>query len=538
MNTSVIIDILPGHVAPRGYLQEALKHCPSCVGIAIQDKDDDKNSVLDTSAELKSANLDDLVKIVEGCKAQRTVIHLANLAENFDAEDDLQPFVFQMAVKDGDPENILAVFMEGDFPNYSIPAGGHTDEYNLWEKFVFPMMLEKFDLANSDPEDFYNRLRASTTEQAIMNTVGHRAAVVFVPIEGELISFGRNELGGQFDWGTTSNRFKWGDATLLDKAAETAITAVKTTVKKSRLLSLMGTSAPSTAPLAEDKEKKITTDPKTGVHTVGNTTYVDNDIWKRWPGCSAKTHTMTVVPKKLTGNARNRWIRLFTNNPNGDLPKEKDRDGFMIPVHNSLTGFSQQDLSTNDEVKTLASSVKHFQTSGSMKPISNDQVKEASDLAHTAAPPDDKRPASDFLPELSAEAKKGTVDLVTDWATRTKGPTKLDIQRIESKWPKFSTTMGIRMEDLLGWSIADKKALAKKYPDAMALAFTELQLHILENGVGIDMNTEHVNDQTKKDQKGHDGTEKKQVELPPTQPGTPATGKKKSRLAQLSGQAA
>lgn len=526
MNNSVIIRKLPGHAIPIGYLQEALKNCPTCFGIAIQDKDDAKNAVLETSAEMKTLTADDLFKTIEACKDLSMVIHLGKFTDNFNEVDDLQPFVFQMAAKDEDgAEDILAVFMEGDFPNYTIPDGGHTDEYNLWEKFIFPMMLEKFDLANSDLEDFFNRLRSSTTEQAIMNTVGHRAAVVFVPLEGEPIPFGRNDLGGQFDWGTTSNRFKWGDPSLLDKAAEAAVSAVKKS--GGRLSRLMGTAAAPEVPV----KAEIKTDAN-GIHHA--TAQPDTDIWKRWPGTSGKTHTMTVVPKKLQGNARNRWIRLFTDNPNGDLPKDKDKDGFMVPVKNSLTGFAQEDLSTNDDVKTLASRVKHFQTSGSLKPsVPNEQVKEAAEteVEHTAAPPKD-RPASDFLPELSAETKKGTVDLVVDWATRSKGPTKLDIQRIESKWPKFSATTGIKFEDMLGWSIADKKALAKKYPDAMALAFTELQLHILESGVGL-----NIKEEPGKVAPSKPADQKTQVEVPSPQPGTTQTGKR-SRLAQLSGKAA
>lgn len=525
MNTSVIIRKHAGQTIPRGYLQEALKNCPTCFGIAVQDKDPDtKDAVLSTSAEAKTLDIDALMKIVDGCKDLPMVIHLGNMSEDFNAEDDLQPFTFQMAVEgDGmDPEDILAVFFEGDFPNYNIPGGGHTDEYNLWEKFIFPTLLDKFDLANSDPEDFYTRLRASPFEQTVMNTVGLRAAAVFVPMEGEIIAFGRNDLGGEFDWGTTSNRFKWGDPSLLDKAAASAISTIKK--GKGRLAAVMGTTAvQAPEPISEDSK---------GIHHVS--TPDNTDAWKKWPGASSKTHTITVVPKKLQGNARNRWIRLMLNlNPNDDLPKGKDVDGFSIPVPNNLIGFAQQDVSTNDEVKTLASSVKHFQASGSVKPIPNKDIKEAADEPmHTAAPPKkigEQRPASDFLPELSAETKKGTVDLVTDWATRSNGPTKLEIQRIESKWPKFSTINGIKMEDLLGWSIADKKELAKKYPDAMALAFTELQLHILENGVGLSID---------KQEPGKPDKTKPQVEVPSPQPQPAPTGKKKSRLAQLSGQAA
>lgn len=519
MNTSVIIRKLAGHVVPRGYLQEALKNCPKTFGITVQDVDENKNSFLENSAEAKTLSADELFKTIEACKDLPMVIKLGNESDDFDPVDDLQPFVFQMAVEGGDPEDILAVYLEGDFPNYSVPKGGHTEEYNLWEKFIFPMMLEKFDLANSDPEDFYNRLRASTTEQAVMNTVGHRAAIVFVPIEGEMIEFGRNEIGGEFDWGTTSNRFKWGDPSLLDKAAETAVAAVKRS--GGRLSKLMGTAAPAPEKVAP----KIETD-KNGVHHVGNTPIANDDVWKRWPGCTSKTHVMMAVPKKLQGNARNRWIRLFTNNPNGDLPKEKDKDGFMIPVPLPQVGFAQEDHSTNDDVKLLASRVKHFQTTGAVIPgVTNAAMKEAVETPVPAvAPPEEKnvRPAADFLPELTADAKRGTVDLVLEWATRSKGPTKLEIQKIESKWPKFSLMMGITLDNMLNWSIADKKALAKKYPDAMALAFTELQLHILENGVGVAIPDDK---QTKTG---------KQVEVPPTKSEPAPTGKR-SRLSQLTG---
>jgi hypothetical protein len=531
MNTAVIIRKHAGHVIPRGYLQEALKNCPTCFGIAVQDKDDGKNAFLENSSEARTLTLDELVKTVETCRDVPMYITLGNMTQDFNTEDDLQPFVFQMAVEGEEaPEDILSIFVEGDFPNYSIAGGGHTDEYNLWEKFIFPTLLEKFDLANSDPEDFYNRLRASPFEQAIMNTVGHRAAVVFVPIEGEPISFGRNELGGEFDWGTTSNRFKYGDPTLLNKAAEVAVSAVKK--GRGRLAAAMG----STAVTVPDKPepKKIEQDAN-GVHHIGGTTVVDASVWKAWPGCGPKTHTMTVVPNKLQGNARNRWIRLFTDNPQGDLPKAKDNAGFMVPVKNSLTGFAQEDVSTNDDVKTLASSVKHFQTSGSLTPIPNDDIKKAAEVEHTAAPPVEKkigeqRPASDFLPELSADAKKGTVDLVTEWATRPGGPTMLEIQRQETKWPKFSAMNGVKFEDMLKYTVADRKALCKKYPDAAALAWGELQLHIIESGVGLDI-PEPGNVTMPK------GPER-QVEVPPAKPDVAPAGKKRSRLAQLSGQAA
>lgn len=525
MNTSVIIRKKKDFDIPRGYLQEALKKCPTCFGIAVRDSNEG-NATIDITAEARNIALDELVKVLAGCKDVDVVLTLGNMVQDFDKESDLQPFLFQQAVEgEEQPENILAVFLEGDFPNYCKPGKGHTDEFNLWEDFMFPMMLDQFDLANSDVDDFYARLRKSTFEQAIMNTVSHRAAVVLLPLDGEPIAFGRNDLGAEFDWGATSNRFGWGDPTKLEQAAEAAIS----TVKKAggRLSRLMGTTAVSADPEPGEKKNGATT-----VKTVEK-----ESVFDAWPGTSAKTHTMMKVPGGLQGNARNRWIRLFLGlDSQAELPKSKDHSNFMLPIPNTWLGFAQEEVTTNDDVRQLGVKLKSFQETGTVSQNHTTAVKNPAASPPAQAPKKEKeeptRPATDFLPELSADEKKGAVEIVTDWATNPKRPTGLEVQRIESKWPVFSEMMGIKFEDMMSWSVADLKALGKKYPNALALAFSEMRLKVHELGTGVSVPAG--------DQKGHDGTEKKvneQVTNPPAGNGT-APAKKKSRLAQLSGQAA
>jgi len=521
MNTAVIITAEPGHVPPRGYIQTALKECPTCCGIAIQDKEGEA-PVLDTSVNSKQIDIDDLMKILEGTKDQRTLVYLGKMTQDFNPEDDVQPFIFQQATQgDGDPEDILAVFIEGDFPNYSKPGDGHTDEYWLWEKFIFPMLLEKFE-ASDDLEDFYRRIRSSTFEQAVMNTVSHRAAAVFVPLVGDIIAFGRNELGGKFDWGTTSNRFGWGDQTVLDKAASTAVAAVKK--GGSRLSRLMGSTAvPTPAPEAPKENPP-------GVHNtadVNKSKPAGTNPFEKWPGTSAATHTMRAVPVGLQGNARNRWIRLFLGlSPDAELPKGKDHKDFMIPVANDLVGFAQEQVTTNDAVKQLSDRVKRFQAPGSV----SEQMKEAAGVSGVKnpqrpaeQPADSPRSAADFLPESPADEAKATTELVTEWATNPKRPPMLDIQRIEAKWPLFSVSKGIKFEDMAHWSIANIKQMAKKYPNEMARAFSEMRLKVFELGGFKEEPAVKPAD--------------KQVEVPSPQPG-PAQTTKKSRLARLTGNAA
>ena len=530
MNIGVIIKKNPGQIVPRGYLETALKQCPNVRGITIQDKDGE-DPVLESSGEAGPANIDNLVATIEKCKDVLMYIWLSNAdGTDFDKETDGQPFVFQQKAGDG-VEDILAFYVEGDLPNYAKPGKGHTDEYNFWESFVYPTILEKFE-ASADLADFFSRLRSSQFEQALMNPVNHRAAFAFIPLEGDPIEFGRNELGsnGEFEWGETSNKFGWGNQSSLEKAAETVVSvAKKAGGRLARIQQAMSsTASPPVVPEA----------PKTNPPGVHNTADVNKpkdgvDVFAKWPGTSSKTHTMVAVPEGLQGNARNRWIRTFLGlDSNADLPKGKDVKGFQIPVPLKLIGFSQEEVSTNDEVKMLADKVKKFRSAPSSV-TANQQMQEANETIDNEVKNPQKPAATpqadpnDWLPESPAEEAKIAAELVTEWATNPKAPTALEVQRIESKWPLFTVSRGIKLEDVARWSMKEKKDFAKKCPNDAARLISELILKLHEHGGFEQVNTEKQND--KPDHK----TQPQQVEVPSPKPAAPAA--KSGRLARLNG---
>jgi hypothetical protein len=541
MNTHVIITKEPNQVIPRGYLQEALKQCPTCIGITIQDPNGAGKDLplLECTAENKTMDVDNLMTIIESCKDVRMVIILAKMDQDFDPETDMQPFVFQQRVEGEEkPENILACHIEGDFPKFSKPGKGHTDEYNFWEECIYPAIEEKFE-DSDDLLKFYKKIAGTPMRQLCENPIGHRGIVVFVPLEGDIIAFGTNDIGGEFDWGTTSNTFEWGKPTKLEKAAEAAVE----TVKKAggRLSRLMGTtstpavsvpSTPTPAPDKEEKETKIVTDQNGVHHTSGN------DPWKRWPGTSAKTHVMRTIPSGLVGNARNRWIRVFLNlDPSAELPKGKDAKDFMIPVPLPLDPFAQEDVTTNDAVRELADRVKKFPGNKGGPVTQADPKKE--DVKNPAAEVGSTRPTADFLPECPADEAKVSAELVTEWATNPKQPTSLEVQRIETKWPLFTKSRGITLENVARWSIAEKKLFTKKCPNDAARLISELVLKLHEFGAfDPAVNTEHVNDKTTDVEVNVTGKEEdKSKNKTPPGPG-PAPAKGKGRLARLTGTAA
>lgn len=537
MNTQVIITKKAGQDIPRGYLQVALKNCPTYHGLALRDPNNGE-PIIEVSHNHKTADLDELVKTLAQLKDCDLMLILGKMTQDFDPEADMQPFVFQQRNEefaDG-VENVLAIAFEGDFPNYSKPGGKHTDEYNLWDNFIYPTLDEKFQAA-SDLPAFYAKLRSSQFEQAVMNTASHRAVAVFLPLEGDIIPFGRNELGGEFDWGATSNTFDWGKPTVLEKAAETAIAAVKK--GGSRLSRLTGSTSVSTnvtpaAPAPEKKEEPAIVTDDNGIHHKTGS----DDIWAKWPGTSSKTHTMKAVPASLQGNAKNAWIRLFTNNPTGELPKGKDAKGFMVPVLNELIGFAQDNVSTKDDVKRLQSRIHHFQSGAKPGEVSagmaaaNAQpvTEQPQEVKNPENPvPEDKRPPADFLPELSANDKLGAISLITEWLTNPKAPTALEIQRLVAKYKPYSLTSGFKFEDYGKFGIADVKLLGKKHSDALALAFIELQRRLYELGeFEPKVTTEHINDKDAR----VPAKPAQQVEVPPAQPAA-AAPKKTSRLSRL-----
>jgi len=533
MNTEVIIVKNAGHDIPRGYLQVALKNCPTYLGLTVQGDDGNGQPLLETSAERKTYDVDELVKILETMKDVRVVLQLGNMQQDFDESSDMMPYTFQIAGegKEDPPTDILAVHLEGDFSEYSKPGEGHTETYNIWDEYLFPTIQEKFEAAD-DLDNFFERLRQPSFQKAVLNAVGHRGVAVFVPQFGEIVAFGRNEeLGGEFSWGTSSNHFNWGKNTVL----ENAVTAVKKT--GGRLARALGTTAvsppsPEPTPQPDPKEHVHKTDasPK----KLNDPKKDDNDPFARWPGTSSKTHTMVAVPVGLQGNARNRWIRTFLGlGPEGELPKGKDHKDFKIPVLNELMGFAQENISTNDEVKRMQSRIVRFQT-----PASDADAQPVNHPGQVAQPKKEDadsevRPAADYLPDMSADDKKIAVDLATEWATNPKKPKALEVQSIVAKYPKLSTTTGIRFSDYGRWTIADAKLLGKKAPNALALAFVELQSKLFELGAFEPVvNTEPS-----------DGKQSKEESKSQASPGAqakpgPAQAKTGGRLARAKGTAA
>jgi hypothetical protein len=296
MNNATILQKKAGQVIPKEMIELALKNCPTVSGFAVRDGDGISYEFSD-----KATSADSIMKLQDAVKDHPLFLYFGNFTNGFDIKKDIQPF----CLKAGE-DVVVAYFIEGDFNKFSDPKSERTDEANLSSTLVDLMLAEMFENVEGDTGKFTAKLHSPLFKAQLMATIGHRGLFAFLPPVGDPIVFGQNELGGEFEWGNTSQLWGFG------KVAEKKAPIIEQTVEKAKkkFSSFLGgvtekapgtTPAPAVAPAVEPAKPPIEA-PKT-----------DTAI----AAASNVGRTIIFPPPKLTGSARNKWFRLMND---GELP--------------------------------------------------------------------------------------------------------------------------------------------------------------------------------------------------------------------------
>ena len=447
-----IIHKLPGHLIPSALLETASKVCPTVSGFAVRDKEGDAN-VLSVEKTDKSIQVSDLEKLNTATKDSELVLYMANMPGEHTA-DDIQPFTVTIFADEKDEvgTDILSVFVEGDFPTYSKPDSGHTDEYNFYEEYLMPKLGEIFEDCKQDIAAFVARLHKPSFEKDVKAQAGHRCALVFLPIEGDAVKFGNNEdLGRGYDWGTTSQHHNWDAKKEEKKPITNAAAAVSDGVKKVLFGKKPPVGGEPTGPKLPDGvhavPPKVTEPPKTDTAINAGKVQVQ-------------------VPKKLEGKARNRWIRLFNN---GKLPENHVMQDLKIWVDPGRVEFTKRDVKTSADIDMLEEEIR----TGAKK----EQPKDMK-TAEPVKVEDKKSSPADFLPTLDDKEMSEATQVLANFLDREKAPSPLDIQKMEAPWPTFSNKFGIPFTDMYRLTVHDWNQFDKK---ALILALLEFKYSSLKN---------------------------------------------------------
>lgn len=468
-----------GSIVSKEFLETALRKCPSVSGFVVRDTDDGKTT-LEVDHFDKAITVENLMTLQEQAKPYEAVFYLANMVGKFD-KTDIQPFTIEVKAE-GDEvgRNILSFFVEGDFPKYSKPESGHTDEYNFVHDIVIPKLEEMFEDSDQDIGKFTAKLHKTSFEKDLSAHVGHRAVFLFLPLEGEPIMFGDSKgLAGEYDWGSTSQNHGFGTAPKVPITTQIAAAAKK--------FNPFGgvQPAPSPAPIQTDDNGVHHIEPKPAAPHPDAAPKKESDVALPSPRTDTAILHGVSPPPKLDQSARNMWLRLFNG---GELPKDHHKKDIKVMVAPDLLPLAQRDIGTKAEVKTLEADVKKFKSG---KPV--DMVKP---VASGSILPNSQRPPADFIPSFSDKEMTEATSILAGFIDRDKVPSPLEIQKIEAQWPTFSQKMGIPFEDLFRWTVADFMALCAGNKTAV-MVILELRRKLIEKG-GIKLedlvNTSKVKD--------------------------------------------
>ncbi len=427
-----IIHAKAGHQVPKELWETALRKCPTVSGYAIRDTHDDKTT-LETEHYTQAVTVDNMSTLEEQAKEYERVYYLANLP-GAHTKDDVQPFVLTIMEDEQDTIgiDILSFFLEGDFPKYSDPKSGHTDEYNFAYEIVIPTLQDMFMAAGQDIALFTAALHKPLFEKNIMAHAGHRAAFVFLPLEGDPIKFGTNELGLGDDWGSCSQHLDFA------KVEKPIIAAVAKAAGKFNPFK-------KTEPALPD-----------GVHSVPPKKPVEDPKSDTAINAGKK---LIKPPPKLDKSGKNRWLRLFNG---GDLPKDHDHRDFQgLWISPEALPYAQRDVTTLAQVDALGAEMRKG-------------IK---------APPKDMRPppssTTDYLPTLTDADMTEQTGILAKFVDRDKVPSALDIQKMEAKWPTYSEKMGIPFEDMFRWTDIEVLEVCGGHKPAMMLVL-EFRRRLIE----------------------------------------------------------
>src|SRR6266852_4240587 len=451
-----------GHLMDKEFLETALRHCPTVSGYAIRDATDGKTT-LETDQYDRSVTIENLMTLNEQAMEYDAVLYMANITQSglTNLKDDIQPFVLQMKDADdpdGEGISIVSFFVEGDFPKYTDSKSGHTDEYNFAHDVIIPLLEEIFEDVEGDIGKFTAKLHKPSFEKTLTAYVGHRAAFVFLPLEGDPIEFGTNPLGTTFEWGTASQQHGFETSENQDPITKPSVT---TPAKK------------KFDPFGKNKAT-ITTDDK-GVHHVGNTTYSGDKaaIDKLKDGASHRNKTSGSAPSKLDGTTRNRWIRLFNNNK---LPENHLAKNLALWVDPDVAPFAQRQVTTIMEVKNLEDEMRTGNKAPPLKDMGGSMKQAHQEIALVNA----AKSAADYLPTLTDAEMTEATGILAGFIDRDKVPSALEIQKMEAPWAMFYEKMGIPFSDTMRWRVGDELKAVFKGNKIAEMLYIELRRRYIE----------------------------------------------------------
>ena len=377
--------------------------------------------------------------------------------------------------------------------------------------------------ADNDFGKFLEELKSEKVQKGFKNNFTHRGVFTFLPVEGDVISFGVNELGGQYDWGRVSQTHGYAEAAAEEPKKATGLSFLRGKALGGSAVATQ-TVTPSVPQVPEKKEEKV---PEPAEEQV-------------------EGRTKVFPPPKLQGKAKNRWLRTFNR---GQLPPNHESSQCFVMVDDDIVSLAQRLVTNTKEVEELSREIHKLRKdtgSADVSQANEDLAKKAQETAAKSAEiltakgkepitkpvasgqPGIRESASNYLPVMSDKEKETAMNKMATLldAKNEKRPTPMEIQKLEARWPVFSDSIGIKFNEMLFLPV-DKLVKLFDGNKIAACAFIEMRRRYIE-GSGIKLEDLVNGDKPKVVTNPDEGTVKKDDVKEPV----------KNKLAFLRGRAA
>jgi len=462
MNTGTILHLRPGKVVEKSVLEAVMTVYPTVNSFAVQHEGELAHEAFTTPLPIEGEGI---LKLIDECKDGHRVLFFGNYPK-FEKDDsnDLPPFIVTNA--EGAP--CLAIFAEGPFPGY-IGKDNYTPVFNMMNEVVFAAIEKAGDPEGDIDKTIANLRGSSEFKKTLLNTIPEesRGWFMFLPYTGEPWCFGKNKDMMGFPWGTISNMTNLNALRPVEE---------KPVEKKSPLGFLAkrktAEAVPQEVKPVKDPAPVLPVETPTPADTVPNTD--TKIIWK-----------MVEVPKSLNGGVKNAWIRLFNGSNaiglvggEGELPQNHQSKSVTIPVHPSLVPFTSEVPNDAKSMKNLKDKVMKSDQAGKLVTFEKKESKSSV-----------REPSANYTtPTMSEDSATKAMEKMLKYLDTTSKarPTPIDIQKTESKWPVFSSKIGVDFNELLLLSVDQISDLFDKN-DIATCAFIEMRRKYIE-GMKVDLN--------------------------------------------------
>lgn len=445
VDNQTILHIKAGHLPPDDLIQLLLSKKPTAMGFSIQNVLDDKPDLAILKEDASGASFDDIKRVLVNSKDWPVTLYIGMLKAGYNPED-IQPFVLQ------DPESkdpFISVFIEGDIVGHGDPAD-RTEQYNFVNGILLPKINEFCFDFEGDLDKITAKLRGDIFKKEFMMHVGHRAELHIMPVSGDMICLGKNDLGEIYDWGSISNKLGYGDVVVQEP---------KKTITEKVAARFGGWGKKATAEPEAKPEVHKTDD--NGIH------HIDKNIEKGADSSgypAKKDNKQPILLSKPPEWARNKnddtrlWYEIVGNLPSGKLENK-------LPAA-WKKGVSQVVLDQEAVKITNLDAFKAYALQRKMLTGSASSTSSGKPPAETTAH-DVKNIAAD-LPILNKDTLEKVLEFVATLDTSSKSiiPPK-DIQAMEAALPNFADAVGLKDSETLNWPVHNLKKIGDI--DVMAL---------------------------------------------------------------------